>query len=244
MITKRLGQSLVATTLMGVLVACGGDNNRSRASNPDPQPVMAQFRLSVTNLTANQPLSPIAAVVHSDGWSVFELGSPVSVELEELAEGGENAPFLASADEDANVNQTLSSAGAVAPGSMSSMEFEVDETDLGTLQLSVVSMLVNTNDAITALKQVDLMSLEVGDSMSYNTLSYDAGTEANTEVAASIPGPVSMGEGFNTDRDDVRDSVFVHPGAITVDDGLTGSALNSTHKWDNPVMRVTLERVE
>ena len=46
------------------------------------------------------------------------------------------------------------------------------------------------------------------------------------------------------DRGDLRDAVFVHSGAVTADDGLESSALDSSHKWDNPVMRVSIERIQ
>ena len=49
---------------------------------------------------------------------------------------------------------------------------------------------------------------------------WDSGTEANSETAATIPGPAGGGEGFNATRDD-SDTVSFHSGVISQDDGLT-----------------------
>ena len=105
-------------------------------------------------------------------------------------------------------------------------------------------MLVNTNDAITAAKNVSLNGMEVGESLSFTTLSYDTGTEANSEAAGTIPGPADGGEGFNAMRDDIADRITLHRGVITADDGMMQSVLGQNHRWDNPVLRVTITRTE
>ena len=104
-------------------------------------------------------------------------------------------------------------------------------------------MLVNTNDAITAVQQVPLNSIAIGDSYPLMARAYDAGTEANTEAAGTIPGPADGGEGFNASRDDTG-SVRVHPGVISVDGGLEDSVLSEVHRFDNPVALFSLTRIE
>jgi len=59
---------------------------------------MAAFDVTVANLTNAQPLSPIAVIAHRDGYSAFAVGSPSSVGLEQMAEGGDNSALLAEAD--------------------------------------------------------------------------------------------------------------------------------------------------
>ena len=78
--------------------------------------------------------------------------------------------------------------------------------------------------------------------MRFDSIAYDAGTEADTELAAEIPGPVGGGEGFNAARDDQGDRVSMHSGVISQDDGLVTSDLTGQHRFDNPVVRVLIER--
>ena len=104
-------------------------------------------------------------------------------------------------------------------------------------------MLVNTNDAITGINGVDISALAAGDSITLRSIAYDAGTEANTEAAAHIPGPAVGGEGFNAARDDLADRVAMHTGVVSQDDGKAGSALTGQHRFDNPVAAVRIERI-
>ena len=177
-----------------VLVGCNGDdNNRSRSVEPEPR----EFRVTMTNLTANQPLSPAAILLHDADWTPFTLGQPASTGLEVLAEGGDNSDFLSESEALSEVYSGIGFENATGPGASGSVEITAENPESGTLTLSVVSMLVNTNDAITALRQIDVSYLEVGDTMLLSGRSYDAGTELNSESAGTIPGPAAGGEGFN-----------------------------------------------
>ena len=53
-------------------------------------------------------------------------------------------------------------------------------------------------------------------------IAYDSGTEANSEAAGTIPGPVDGGQGFAPVRDDPVDRVLMHSGVLT--------AAGGTHK--------------
>lgn len=81
------------------------------------------------------------------------------------------------------------------------------------------------------------------DDMTWRTIAYDAGTEANTEAAAHIPGPAGGGEGFNVARDDIADRVAIHSGVVSQDDGFAASDLTGQHRFDNPVAQVRIERI-
>ena len=230
-----------------LLAACDSDGNSTAAIPPAPEPeATVSYRVTVTNSTAGQPLSPVAVVMHDGSWSNFVLGSAVSTELETLAEGGDNTAWLAVAASDSGVYSSATGNAPIGPGSNESIDVEVTETQAATLSFSLASMLVNTNDAITSLDGINLSPLEVGQVMRLTARVYDTGTEANTESADTVPGPAAGGgaqEGFNAARDDVRDAVFVHAGVITADDGLASSTLSFNHRWDNPVMQVEIERL-
>jgi hypothetical protein len=73
---------------------------------------------------------------------------------------------------------------------------------------------------------------------------WDAGTEANSEASGTIPGPADGGEGYNATRDDLVNFVAIHRGVISADDGLNSSILDESHRFDNPVARVMIERID
>ncbi len=229
--SRILKYTVLSCMLVLLLQGCidGGNNNTSERS----------FSISVTNLTNSQPLSPVAVVLHRAGYSALTSGMPVSVGLEMLAESGDNTNFIAEADNQAMVSTTAAGSAVIAPGDSATVTLAGDAQD-GTL-LSLVSMLVNTNDAITTLNGVDLSGLSEDESITLYAIAYDAGTEANTEAMADIPGPAAGGEGFNALRND-RDFVVVHPGVIGNDDGLATSILDNAHRFDNPVARIVITR--
>jgi len=216
----------------GLLSGCNSNHDRTTASR--------DFEISVTNLSTNQPFSPLAVLFHQPAYQLMSVGQAASQPLEMLAESGDNSALLAAAAADPQVSQTASGIAAVSPGaSDTQMLTAVPE---GSLRLSVLAMLVNTNDGFIALDGVDVEKLAAGDTWVLQARAYDAGTEGNSEMQAEIPGPAAGGEGFNVARND-RDFVTVHPGVISHDDGLTTSILDVSHRFDNPVARIEIRRI-
>jgi len=250
--TKTFLRKTAGLALVGMLAACsdgtfGGNPPSSIDVEPGsaaPTQTIATFQVTVSNLTNGQPMSPAAVIVHQDGFQVFEVGAPATVALEVLAEGGNNAELLELANDNINVITTASGAGPIPPGQSEVISFEIAERFLPNANFSVSTMLVNTNDAITGVNTINIEALEVGDSLTRRGVAYDAGTEADDEMAIYIPGPAGGGEGFNADRDDQVDAVTMHTGVVTSHDGLATSALNGQHKFDNPTIQVRIERIE
>lgn len=231
---------LVATVAAG----CDSNDNAPTAEPPPaPPPAMASFDITVTNLTNGQPLSPVAVVAHQSGYSVFGVGTAATAGLETLAEGGDNSMLIAEADADAMVMTSASGAAPIGPAGSETITIEVLESELPGLTVSAVTMLVNTNDAITGFNGSIVGDMMAGDSSSWRTIAYDAGTEANTEAAAHIPGPAGGGEGFNAARDDIADRVAMHSGIVSQDDGFAASDLTGQHRFDNPVAQIRIERI-
>jgi hypothetical protein len=203
---------------------------------------MASFNVTVANLTNAQPLSPVAVVAHQSGYAVFTIGSAATAGLEEMAEGGDNTALLAEADADAMVVVTASGGAPIGPAASETVSIDLLNSDRVGLRISVATMLVNTNDAFTSLNTaVDTMA--VGDILIFDSVAYDAGTEADTEAAADIPGPAGGGTGFDATRDDQADRVTMHGGIVSRDDGLMTSDLTEQHRFDNPVARISIERI-
>lgn len=238
--TRTVARMLGLGAGVTLIAACGSDNNF--VPPPPPPPAMATFDVSVSNLTNGQPLSPLAVVAHQDGYAVFSVGTAATDGLEMLAEGGDNSALIAEAGADANVTATASGAAPIGPAGSETVAITVLESELPGLTISVSSMLVNTNDAITGINAAPVADMQVGDSMVWQAIAYDAGTEADTEAAIHIPGPAGGGEGFNAARDDAADRVAMHSGVVSQDDGFAGSDLSGQHRFDNPVAQVRIER--
>ncbi|WP_045857077.1 spondin domain-containing protein [Teredinibacter purpureus] len=200
---------------------------------PTPEPV-ALYEIKVLNSTHGQPLSPVAVLLHVESDPQWQIGLAATAGLERLAESGDGSEFMAQN----TVLAAMSGAGVIMPGQSDVTQVSAAESQ--SLTLTVATMLVNTNDAFTGVTAWPVGQLAVNESQTVITPIYDAGTEANSESVASIPGPAAGGEGYNSDRDDV-DFVARHPGVVTMDDGLVGSALTQAHRFDNgaAVIRVT-----
>lgn len=245
-INLRNSVRLLAIGVTALLAsACGSDNRQIPAPvpPPPPPPAMASFEVTVTNLTNAQPLSPVAVIAHQAGYAVFSIGTAATAGLETLAEGGDNSALIAEATADAMVIATAAGAAAIGPAGSETITIQVLESELPGLTISTSTMLVNTNDAITGINGVAVGSMAAGDTVSLQSIAYDAGTEANTEAAAHIPGPAGGGEGFNAARDDLADRVAMHSGVVSQDDGKASSDLTGQHRFDNPVAIVRIARI-
>ena len=237
--------SVMTATLLAasLLSACGSSSDDDDEMVVDDivivEDVMMSYEVTVTNLSSNQPMSPLAIQLHNANFTAWQVGDAASVALEELAEGGDNSSVLAL--DASNVYSAVSGAGAIGPGMSDTITIESGE--YSDINLTLTSMLVNTNDAFTGKTKLDLSELAVGDSQKLYLPVYDAGTEGNSELDGTIPGPADGGEGFNMARDDV-DYVARHPGVVGVDHGYSESVLNSTHGFDSPVALLSITRTE
>lgn len=232
---------LLFSTILALAACSGGDHDDDFVPPPAPQPpavANAAFEVEALNLTPGQPLSPIAILIHDDSVQTFSVGQPASEALELLAESGDNSQLLSELEWPAKA----SGVAPLGPGASESFTLELPGPDTAGMRLTILGMLVNSNDAIAAVNGLAIDTLEVGQSMTLNALSYDTGTEANSETAATIPGPAGGGEGFNPARDDIRDQVTVHGGVVTADDGFTSSSLGQQHRWDHPVAQFRITR--
>jgi hypothetical protein len=82
--------------------------------------------------------------------------------------------------------------------------------------------------------------MEPGDTQTVYTSAYDAGTEANSELAGTIPGPADGGEGYNPARDDWTPLVTHHGGVVGQQDTHPASVLTEAERFDGPVLRIEI----
>ena len=233
---KQLSISTVLLTSV-LVAACSSDSNDDDGGS-NVSDVGKRYQVSIVNLTSNQPLSPVAVISHSSEFSAWSIGEAASSGLETMAEGGDNSALITSEISGLDAD-AVSGAAAIGPGG--SDQLSLTASSSAQTYLTVATMLVNTNDAFAGLSRVDVSALPVGGSVTLTAPVYDAGTEANSEDIGTIPGPAAGGEGYNVARDDI-DKVSRHTGVVTADDGLASSALNESHRFDNPAVRITITR--
>src|SRR5918996_859713 len=121
------------------------------------------FPATITNLTDGQPLTPPVVALHRRPVDVFTVGRPASFELKEIAENGNNAPLLAVLGSSRGVADFAEGDGGplVPPGTPGdatfdqSVEFELTSAP-GTRFLSVVAMLICTNDGFSGADSLPL----------------------------------------------------------------------------------------
>ena len=228
----------VLAAMLGIALYGCSSSSTTAPSSSGSTATPASYEITLTNLTGAQAIAPVAVVLHTSAYQMGMLGASASLALEKLAEGGDNAMLLSEANANASVLTTAAGAGVLMPAASETLMTNV--SDLAGLQLSIAGMLVNTNDGFAALQGLDISTLAVGDSMMAFLPVFDAGTEANTETAATMPG--TGGVGFDVVRDDV-DFISVHRGVVTADDGLTTSGLLDKHRFDNPAVKVSIRRI-
>lgn len=246
--------SLITITVSG----CGGGSSNATpipAPNPSPSPNSGGsrnliFEVYMTNLTIGQPLSPPAIFLHREGYNAFLDGSPASRPIELIAEAGVRSELLTEIMESGRLLATHGSGGVIRPavkGPTDQLSFSANAAgNPRTIRLTAVSMLESTNDAFTGVNAVDVSDMVVGETRILNGFTWDAGTEANTKTAATVPGPGIGGRGFGSERDDHINRVRFHQGVVTSlgESGIPNSALTDEHRFDNPSSLLTIRRIE
>lgn len=196
-----------------------------------------RYEVTITNLTRGQTFTPVLVASHRAGVTLFELGTPASVPLEIVAEDGDVGPLAMLLESNPAVRDTTNSGpppgGFVLPGASKTL---IVEGGGGFDHLSVAAMLIPTNDAFFAVNGVE--APEGNRTLTVYSPAYDAGTEANDELCASIPGPVCGGEGFNASRAGAEGYVHIHAGIHGI-----GDLAPAVYDWRNPVAKITIRRV-
>jgi hypothetical protein len=208
----------------------------------------ALYVVTVENLTTGQPLTPPAIATHRKPADLFQVGSPASPGMQQVAENGNLQPLLDALAEDRHVDQVVVAVAGdpppVLPGQSVSVEISAER---GAKYLSYVSMLICTNDGFTGVDGLRLPK-RVGDVVEVESDGYDAGTEINTEDFANMvpPCPVLTGVPSDDPGTGMSDPALAENGVIHHHDGIEGIADLSVavHDWSNPVARITIVRAQ
>lgn len=219
---KTLLSALISTIALGATLG-------SVSSYADESEIR-HYAITITNITRGQILAPAAVIAHNDSYSLFKLGSPVSPELAMLAEDGSPAALTSMASSMPGVYRTTTGSGVILPGASQTIEIE---TSRQYSEISVAAMLVSTNDGFMALRGIN--APRRGE-ITVMADAYDAGSEANSESCAFVPGPpcgahahdISPAEGY----------AHIHAGIHGI-----GGLSAAMYDWRGAVAQVEIKRI-
>ena len=199
----------------------------------------AELEITITNATKGIYFTPLVVAAHNADIHMFKTGEAASAELEAMAEGGDISGLSSLLGNAGATVVENPASGILNPGIATT--FTIDSGNFEYLSLS--AMLLPTNDGFVGLDSWKIPE-EPG---TYKTTlrSYDAGTEANDELAGSMPNPpfITFGSGGTGVETAVsNDKVHVHPGNLGDSDATGGISdlSNSDHRWLNPVATMTV----
>ncbi len=229
-----INAALITTTLLAGTVANAAD-----------------FNVRITNLTNGMWYTPFLVAVHPAGTSLFTVGQPASASLQAMAEGGDISGLVTDVQ---GMGATISenpANGLLPPAMSANVDLNTDGTS--NVLLSVVAMLLPTNDAFAGLNSIAVPTAP--GTYTFDVPAYDAGTEANDELivgmAAGAPGvagipadPGGLGGtgGTSSAAADANGNVHIHRNTLGDTDAAAGTSdLDSrVHRWLNPVVRVVV----
>ncbi|MXZ71562.1 MAG: hypothetical protein F4Z04_08695 [Acidobacteria bacterium] len=223
-------RSISILAVLAVVFAMGA----SSASAQDSWTGM--WEVKVVNLTTQQVMTPFLLATHSHDSMIFTPGMPASEGLEAIAEGGDTMPLQMMLEGMSSVMSVETGMAMTPPGRSATLQISGSGMHR---YLSLVSMLVPTNDAFVAAT-MELPTMP-GAMMTY-AHAWDAGTEANDESCEHIPGRDMWPECADA---------HTHPehahgeGFVTIHNGITGVGdFGPDRDWKNPVAMITVTRIQ
>lgn len=207
------------------------------------------YKVTITNLTAGQPLTPPILATHTRRTGFFTVGEMASEGIRQIAENGNGAVLLQALGEDAQVHDVVAGSAPLVPANNpGGTGFGHSETFTITAQgraryLSYASMLICTNDGFTGLDGIRLPIHKI----TVYTAGYDARTEANTEDFVDIVPPCQGLIGVSSDDPGtgMSNPLLAESGVIIPHAGINGDddLLSRVHNWSDPVAKIEIERV-
>ncbi|MGI9233535.1 MAG: spondin domain-containing protein [Woeseiaceae bacterium] len=209
------------------------------------------YKITITNLTAGQPITPPILVTHTRRTGIFTVGEEASKGIQEIAENGNGEPLLKALSHDPQVHEVVAGMAPLVPANNpggtefgSSATFKI--TAHGRARyLSFASMLICTNDGFTGLDSVRLPSHR----KTVYAVSYDARTEINTEDLADIVPPCQGLIGVGSEDMDMgtgeSNPMLAEDGIVIPHAGINGGVdlFPEVHGWGDPVTKIEIERV-
>ena len=189
-----------------------GELRAQLVGNSEGTPASGSITVSFRNLSEFQPMTPPVVILHNapdseNGIRYFELGDVVGEEVRQIAEDGNITPLVENAQGQIATGRVSAveaappeAGGPLLPGGTSSVTLTQDVPDQ---VLSIVVMVVCTNDGFTGVDSIDITE------DTFTTPVYDAGSETNVETLDYWVPPC----GTDTNITDQENGVItIHPG--------------------------------
>ena len=219
---KRIATLLVGLAALTAFTASVSAQEADSAAKSTQQMV----DVYIINIS-KQIISPPVVASHNWRGRIFMPGYTASPELTVLAEDGDPSELAAALEASDDVLDVAVADGPLMPGAYVKLEVGVrGNYD----RISAVGMLVTTNDAFFGLD--NLMVDRSAENQWTTAPAWDAGTEANNELCAFIPGP-PCGSHFVRDTAGAEGFIHTHPGIFG-----TGDLAPADWQWQNPVVNI------
>ena len=245
--TIALLGAIIVAGVIALAPAAMASNDKDRGKR--------MYRVTITNATLGQPFAPSVIATHTDAFRLFELGPtplpgdshyPLFFGLATLAETGSPVPLVDEVAASDGVWEAVAlltdrTPPVLLPGESNSINISASKK---ARYLSAAAMLGATNDAFYAVRGV-LLPKHVGETTHVYANAYDAGSELNEESAATI-GALGATDDDPTTGDGINENgegfIHIHAGihGIGGPDGLDAP----TYDWRNPVVELTIERIQ
>ena len=208
----------------------------------------ATYKVTITNLTAGQPFTPPVLATHNGRTGIFSVGDEASEGVQMIAENGSNDDLVAALGVDVNVAQVEQGSAPIVPANKAGMFANSATFMISTSRharyLSVISMLICTNDGFMGVDSVSLPRRH----KTVFAVAYDARTEQNTEdYADMVPPCQALIEGIMppVGGTGMSDSTLAEDGVVIPHAGINGGAslTPQAHGWGDPVAKIVIERV-
>lgn len=232
---RHLTTALLAASLSGVATSASA----------------VDFDVTISNLTGGVFFTPLLVAAHPADQTLFTSGQAASDAIQAMAEGGSIAGLVdALTTASATIAENPAS-GLLAAGMSTTASLNTDDAAANEY-LSIVAMMLPTNDGFVGLRNWKIPT-EAG-TYRVRLNAYDAGTEANDEVAGSgmpgeagfpAPAPVAATTGtggMGQANVSAEGFVHIHRGVLGDTDATGGSSDIDAlqHRWLNPVAEVVV----
>ena len=199
-----------------------------------------ELEISIVNATKNIYFTPLLIAAHSESAPhLFKVGTSASSEIKAMAEGGDISGLSSFVSNNGGITIDNPASGILNPGVSTTATI----TTSTQTHLSVTAMLLPTNDGFVGLDSWKIPTTAGTYTIMLN--GYDAGTEANDELASSMPNPpfITFGSGgTGVETTSHNTNVHIHPGNLG--DGNSTGGLSDldhvSHRWLNPVAIMTI----